>query len=78
MRRRSAAMVAAALEAIARAIGPDELQLGAALGLIAFGCWYVWKPAAALVPGAVLLWIALPTRKTFIARPPEIRKRRSS
>lgn len=36
------------------------------LGLIAIGCWCIYWPAAFLVPGAVLLWYALPSRPPFI------------
>lgn len=30
----------------------------ASLGLIGYGCWHIWPPLAALVPGA-LVWIDL-------------------
>ncbi len=57
--------------AIVAAIGIDELALALALGLIGLGCWMVWKPGAFLVPGLVLLWLALPSRAPFVSRPPD-------
>jgi hypothetical protein len=68
--RRSRAFAAA----IATLIGPDEILLALALVLIAAGCWKVWRPAAFLVPGFVLLWIAMPSREAFIARSPTVTK----
>lgn len=29
------------------------------LSLLALGCWFVWPPAAAIVPGAVMTYYAL-------------------
>jgi hypothetical protein len=55
---------------VATAIGVDELLLVLALTLVAVGMWQVWKPGAYLVPGLVLLWIVLPQRASWIARPP--------
>lgn len=66
MRGRSRALVAA----LASIIGVDELVLGLALALIAAGLWQTWRPGAFLVPGIVLLWIALPARAGFITRLP--------
>jgi hypothetical protein len=65
MRTRSLALAAA----IAAHVGPDELALTGALLLIGWGCWQVWRPAAALAPGLVLLWISLPGRSPFIVQP---------
>ena len=56
--------------AIASEIGRDEVVLFAGLALTAYGCWLVWPPAAYLVPGLVLVWMALPSRTAFIERPP--------
>lgn len=64
--RRSLAAVASA---IAGEIGRDEIYLASGLALIAAGCWLTWQPGAFLVPGATLVWIALPSRTAFIARP---------
>ena len=61
--------VAAAAVAGAVRSNVGELLLTAALGFIAHGCWQVWRPGATLIPGLVLLWIALPQRRAFIERP---------
>jgi hypothetical protein len=66
---RAAARIRNAAAALATHIGVDELVLGAGLGLIAWGCWHVWRPAAAIAPGVVLLWISLPGRSPFIVQP---------
>lgn len=66
VRARSAAVVAA----IVAVVGPDEALLAVALALIAIGFSKVWLPGAYLVPGFVLLWIVMPARAPFIARPP--------
>ena len=65
MRQRSRALVAA----VVRHIGVNELGLAIALLLIARGLWLAWRPGAYLVPGLVLLWIALPSRVAFLVRP---------
>ena len=36
--------------------------------LIAIGGWFVFWPAAFFVPGAVLVWYALPSRPPFIEK----------
>jgi hypothetical protein len=66
MRSRSQAIVAAVMDAV----GIDELLLLTALGLIARGLWLAWRPGAYLVPGAILLWVVLPSRTAFLTRPP--------
>lgn len=66
------ALIAAALW-LWRAIAPetkDEALLYAAIGLLSYGGWLVWPPAGWLVPGAILLWLALPKREGFIHREP--------
>lgn len=66
---------------IRKEIGRDEIVLVLALGLVGYGCWLTpWRPAAFIVPGAVLLWMAVPPRKSFIvsARPSETAARRAS
>ncbi len=55
--------------AVASAFGQDELALIAALGLIAFGLWDVWRPGSFIAPGIVLLWIYLPARLPFVVTP---------
>lgn len=52
-------------------IGPDECALILGLLLVAIGAWLAWRPAGFLVPGAVILWIALPERASFIVRAPD-------
>ena len=78
MRTRSAAMLAAMF-------GPngferDEILIVLALALIARGLWLVWQPGSYLVPGIVILWIALPTRSTLVSRqseqPPKVTPKR--
>ncbi len=61
-----------ALTAVVRsAIGIEEVAIYTALALIAWGCWFVWKPGAAIVPGVVMLWLYLPPRAPFLSeRPP--------
>jgi hypothetical protein len=29
------------------------------LALLSLGCWFVWPPLAAIVPGAVLLYVSI-------------------
>ncbi len=64
-------LLTALWQALVAAIGLDEIVLALALGLIGLGCWMVWKPGAFLVPGLVLLWLALPPRAPFVNRPPD-------
>lgn len=52
---------------LASYVGADEAMLAIALMLIAAGFWSWWRPGAYLVPGVVLLWIALPSRVPFIS-----------
>ncbi len=49
--------------------GAEELLLLLALGLCVAGLWPIIGQRALLVPGAVLLWIALPSRAPLVARP---------
>ncbi len=49
-------------------VGMDELVLCAGIALASAGVWQVWKPGAYLLPGLVLIWMALPPRKAFIVR----------
>lgn len=52
----------------------EEVLTLVAMICLAVGGWQAWRPAAFLVPGAVLLWIALPTRRGFIESPPPAEK----
>jgi len=70
MRQRSLAAARAFVNSLTSVIGADELGLALALGLIAVGLWSVWRPGSFLVPGVILLWIALPARRPFIERLP--------
>lgn len=74
MRTHSLALVAA----VRKAIGADELLMLTALALIARGLWLTWQPGAYLVPGLVILWIAMPARSYFIARPPVMESEKPS
>lgn len=51
---------------MAKHIGPDEVLLGLGTLLVSVGCAMVWRPAAFLVPGALMIWIAMPTRRRFV------------
>jgi hypothetical protein len=53
----------------------DELLLAFALLLLARGLVDVWRPGAYLVPGAVLLWIVLPTRRAFVVNDADTRRK---
>lgn len=57
--------------AIASEIGRDELLLVAGLLLVGAGFWDTWRPAAFLVPGVVLIWLALPGRGPLVVWPAE-------
>lgn len=59
--------VSAAGRAVAAEIGRDELFLVAGLGLVGYGLWLTpWQPAAFIVPGVALVWMALPPRHPFL------------
>lgn len=67
--------------ALSAAVGVEEALIYTALGLMACGCWQVWKPGAYLVPGAVMLWMYLPQRKAFVDREPKalvVRRRKET
>jgi hypothetical protein len=49
--------------------GLDEAVLLIALVLLVAGLWPRIGALALTIPGAVLLWIALPPRATFVVRP---------
>lgn len=57
----------------------EDILLVCALALLAYGSWLVYQPAGFLIPGAVLLGVALwhlPPRPPFIQRPPTLARRR--
>ena len=58
----------------------EELLCAFALLLIAGGFWLMpsWRAAALLVPGAVILWLALPARTPFIERSLTVPKRKAN
>lgn len=49
-------------------IGADELVLALALALIVVGLWPLTGRIVLFIPGAVLLWIAMPSRQPFVHR----------
>jgi len=61
-------MIPRAWALVRREIDADVVLLILAVALIAAGCWSWWRPGAFVVPGLVLLWIALPTRTRFVHR----------
>lgn len=50
-------------------VGPSELCVIVALGLIVKGLSLIWMPGAYLAPGIVLLWCGLPSRPRFLDPP---------
>jgi len=66
------------LSRLAAAIGSvlEELAVATGAALVTVGLWPHLRVTALIVPGLVLLWIALPSRAAFVARPPEQPQRR--
>lgn len=62
------------VRAIASEVGRDELVLLLGLVMVAAGLYDVWRPGSLIVPGAILVWQALPSRAVFISRPPLLKK----
>jgi hypothetical protein len=56
---------------VALEIGLDEVVLVIALTLITVALWPTFGRAALLLPGLVLLWLALPARRAFIDKSDE-------
>jgi hypothetical protein len=52
-------ILAALLAALIKPFGPRELALILGLVLIAFGAYHLSPPAAAILPGAILVYIAI-------------------
>lgn len=50
------------LAAIGGSIGVDDVLLVIGVALLAYGAGLIYQPAGYLVPGAVLVWIALPPK----------------
>lgn len=71
MRQRIARACKTCAAAIAGIVGVDELLLVVGLVLITAGLWPVLDAVAFAVPGAVVLWIALPQRSPFVHRSTE-------
>lgn len=67
-----------ALTILRRELDADVILLVLALGLIAVGLWQCWRPGAFLVPGVVLLWIAVPARRPFVVRDSDLTDRPST
>lgn len=55
-------------------VGVDELLLVVALALVTVALWPRFERLALLVPGLVILWVVLPSRSPFVARPPTATK----
>lgn len=62
---------------IAGIIGADELAITVALVLVTVALWPALGRQALIAPGLVLLWVALPARAPFIARPTKSTRRKS-
>lgn len=69
------ALVRRSVAAVASVVGFDEVLILVGLVLVWYGLLEVSRAAAFAVPGAVILWLAVPPRKPFIVRP-ERRARR--
>lgn len=53
---------------VLREVDADVVGLGLALALLAAGLWPDLGWRALAVPGAVLLWLVLPSREPFVIR----------
>lgn len=51
---------------LAAALDKDDAMALIGLVLVAIGLWFVFRPLAFIVPGAVLLWMFLPSRPPWI------------
>jgi hypothetical protein len=78
LRKRVYRWVSLVLLAMARAVRAvaggvvallEELTVAAGLVLVVIGLWPWLQQSALLVPGAVLIWMALPTRARFVEPP---------
>ncbi len=50
------------------AVSLGDLLLVGGLALVVLAFWEISRPAALGIPGAVLIWYALPAREPFIRR----------
>ena len=57
------------------AVGLDGFLFIVALLLITAGLWPWCGWGALLVPGAVLLWVVVPSRSPLVTRPPDQKER---
>lgn len=72
--RSSAGAVARVGTILADAIDKEDVLTLLGLILVASGLWSVSRAAALLVPGAILLWMFVPSRPPFIERAPRERR----
>lgn len=70
--RRSTALISRALLVAAKEIGADGALLSTGLSLLGYGAYLIYPPAGFIVPGLVLVWIAVPTRPGLIERLPAL------
>ena len=63
---------------VVREVGVEEILLTAAIALAMVAIWPWCGRLSLLVPAVVLLWIALPARAPFLARPPDKADRRTN
>lgn len=57
-----------------RELDAQTLIFTSGLALLSIGAGMVFRPAAFFVPGGILVWMLLPARPPFVARPTD-RKR---
>lgn len=72
--RTIAALTSRALRSIGSEIGPDGALLSLGLLLLAYGAYQIHPPSGYVVPGVILVWQYLPTRPTFVARLPGVKR----
>lgn len=59
--------VRALVAGVSSEVGRDELFLAGGLGLVGYGLSLTpWPASAFIVPGGVLVWMALPPRRPFV------------
>ena len=65
-----------AWQVVTRVVGPDEALCLVGLGLVTCGAWPVLGQAALVLPGVVVVWLTIPSRRPFVSHPPERRQER--
>ena len=55
-------------------IGATEVLTAVGTGLVSYGIYQVYAPAAYVIAGAIVLWTVLPQRPSFVYRPPDAKK----